>query len=178
MRRLIHGVNVAIAILAGAGIIVFTLMTTIEVVRRYLFNAPSSWAFEVSEYLLVFCAFLGMAYTLQLGAHVRVDIVYRRYPKRRRLIADSISAVFILIFWCIVTWMSTGQAIFYLTHNIKSETLLGTPLFYPMMFVVVGSLFCCFQSLLMIYDAVVALRNKGARDGSGLKAEPVGQGEP
>jgi len=177
LRRIIYKTNTLSGIIAGIGIAVLVFLTGVEVVKRYFLNSPSSWAFEVSEYLMVFGAFLGMAYAMQVSAHVAVDVIYLRYRERNKRIADLIVAIFSLFFWALLTGMAYRQALIYLARNVKSSTLLAVPQFYPMMLVVIGSLICCFQGTLMIYDAVMVIRGKRARDSGAVGMAPVQRGK-
>ena len=157
LRRLVYDVNITTAVIAGVGITVLVLLTGAEVAKRYLLNAPSGWVLEISEYLMVFGAFLGMAYAMQVGAHVAVDVIYLRYSDQKKRIADLVVAVLSLFFWALLTWSALRQFFLYLARDTKSPTVLAVPLAYPMVLVFVGSLICCFQGLLMSYDAVRAL---------------------
>lgn len=154
--RWIYRSNVVLAMAAGVVIFGLALLTTWEVVRRYIFNMPTAWTLEVSEILLIFATFFGMAYTLQERGHVKVDIIYLRYRKQQKRIADLLANILTLSFWTILTWKSVQQSVYYLQSNIRSETLLAIPRFYPMAIVAIGSLLCCFQALLMTYDAISA----------------------
>ena len=49
------------------------LATVYDVGARYLFNAPTQWAYEVGYMMMGAHALLGMAYTLREGGHVRID---------------------------------------------------------------------------------------------------------
>jgi len=158
-RRLVYGTNGAMAIIGGAGALILVALTTMEVVKRYFLNMPTAWVLEISEYFIILVAFFGMAYALQVGAHVMVDIIYRRYPRLGKRTADLIVGVLSLVFWALLTGTALRQSLIYLERNARSETLLAVPQFYPMLPIVVGSLFCCFQALLMIYDAVASLRS-------------------
>ena len=57
-------------------ILVLTAAVCIEVVKRYLLNAPTAWAFD-ADYMLYGTLFmLCGAYTLAQDAHVRGDFLY------------------------------------------------------------------------------------------------------
>jgi len=148
------------AIAAGAGILGLTTMTAIEITRRYIFDIPTHWSLEVGELILLFCVFLGMAYTVQTRGHVSVDIVYRRYSKQGKRLADLIMALPSLCFWTILTWKAMEKAISYSAHGVTSETLLAVPKLYPMIIIFIGGLAACLQSLLMLYDASASLKRK------------------
>lgn len=52
-----------------------TLAICAEVLLRYGFNSPIRWVVEISEYALLWITFLGAAWVLRHGGHVRVDIM-------------------------------------------------------------------------------------------------------
>jgi len=161
LRRLVYGANLGLGMTAGVVIGGLVVLTTMEVIKRRFLNSPSEWVMEISEYLLILSAFFGMAYALQIGAHVMVNIVYRYYSKLSKRVIELIVGMLSLTFWSILTWIALRQALVYLAFNTRSQTLLAVPQFYPMMSVVLGSLFCCFQALVMIYDAIVSLPGGG-----------------
>ena len=171
LRRLVYGINRTMGIIAGIGIFVLVFLTATEVFKRYVLHMPTPWTLEISQYLLVLFTFLGMAYALQVRAHVSVDIIYRLFSERRKRIADLIVALLSLSLWAVLTGMALRQALIYLERHIRSETLLATPLFYPMMLIVIGGLAACFQSLLMAYDASVSLTSRDFRKTSGGEME-------
>jgi TRAP-type mannitol/chloroaromatic compound transport system permease small subunit len=77
-----------------------------EVVARKFFDAPTFWAYEMS-YMLMGASFMfGIAYTLQMRRHIRVDFLYDNVGKKKQAIIDLfgfgvliIPATFLLVFW-------------------------------------------------------------------------------
>lgn len=53
-----------------------------EVIARYIFDAPTLWAFDISYMLNGTIFLLGAAYTLQADAHVRIDFLSSKFPVR------------------------------------------------------------------------------------------------
>ena len=51
-----------------------------EVLARYLFTAPTRWAYDISRMLYGAMFMLGAAYALSKGVHIRADFIYRRWP--------------------------------------------------------------------------------------------------
>ena len=113
-----------------AGWIVVVMMLTIsyDVAMRYIFNAPTTWSFEVNRYMLIMVMFIGGAWTLPAGGHVSVDIAVERVSERKRRILDLITsimaAVYVLIFF-VESVAFTWDAI---AHNVKSTEYLAWPL--------------------------------------------------
>ena len=66
-------------------------VVTWEVVARYWFDAPTSWAYETIYALYAAMFMLGAAYALRAGAHIRTDFIWEKWPERTRGAIDSIA---------------------------------------------------------------------------------------
>jgi TRAP-type mannitol/chloroaromatic compound transport system permease small subunit len=76
------------------------LLTTLIVVLRYGFNIGSIAAQESVIYMHGALFLLGAAYALKAGAHVRVDIFYRKFSTRTRAWVDSLGGIVLLMPFC------------------------------------------------------------------------------
>lgn len=70
--------------------------TCYEVLARYLFGAPTIWAYELGYTLAGTHFILGAALTLRRRGHVRIDLVYARLHPRRRAAIDLVFYVVVL----------------------------------------------------------------------------------
>ena len=81
-------------IAAGSGrlvawlIVPMVLSLCYEVVARYLFNAPTQWAYDMTFMLYGTFFMLGAAYTLQRKGHVRTDSLYAGWSPRHQAMVD------------------------------------------------------------------------------------------
>ena len=57
-------------------IMALTLVVSVEVFKRYILNAPTSWIFDLNNMLYGTLFMMCGAYTLAAGGHVRADFVY------------------------------------------------------------------------------------------------------
>ena len=93
-----------LAYLAGIIILVITFFVTVSALIRYLgFRAPI-WTLQYTEYGLLWFTFLGAAWLLREGGHIRIDTVISRLyaPTRRKveIINDILGfVVSVAIFW-------------------------------------------------------------------------------
>lgn len=69
-------------------IVPMVLSLCYEVVARYVFNAPTQWAYDMTFMLYGSFFMLGAAYTLQRKGHVRTDSLYAGWPPRRQAMVD------------------------------------------------------------------------------------------
>jgi len=73
------------------------LFMAYDVIMRYLFQAPTRWAYETTWMLYGALFILGGAYGLKHKLHVRVDILYNRWSPRSQAIFDLI--IYLVIFF-------------------------------------------------------------------------------
>lgn len=62
------------------------------------FFQPSIWTLETAQFLMVAYFLLGGAYSMQLDAHVRMDLIYNRWKPRTRAIMDAATMIFLLFY--------------------------------------------------------------------------------
>jgi TRAP-type C4-dicarboxylate transport system permease small subunit len=109
--RILRGAVVAacaVAVVALAGLV---LVTVVDVAGRYLFNKPLFGAVEISEFLLVFVGFGGLAYAEQRRAHITVDFFITALPQRVQAWLDSMASLLGAVFWVIVAWRAIDHAV-------------------------------------------------------------------
>jgi TRAP-type C4-dicarboxylate transport system permease small subunit len=107
--RIVRSIEKFCVGIAGIAMFLIMMVVVIDVVLRYFFNAPLSWAFElISLYLMVGLFFFALSDTLANHAHVCVDILHLYMPARLRHAAEFIGyaaaiPVFVGIFYMSVT---------------------------------------------------------------------------
>jgi len=67
-------------------------------VTRYVLNVPFVWIIEMSQFLMAAYYILGGGYSMQLDAHVRMDVLYERWTPKTRAFMDSITAFFLVFY--------------------------------------------------------------------------------
>ena len=82
------------------------LLMACNVILRYLFSVGSVWSQELEWHLLAPLILFGIAYALQKGEHVRVDVVYTHFSARNKERVNLVSAVLCLAIAVIVIWLS------------------------------------------------------------------------
>ena len=113
-------------------VLVLTVMLGYEIVMRYVFNAPTKWAFDLSYMVGGSYFMLGEAYTLLKKRHVRIDIFYVRFSPRKQALVDVI--FYVLFFFPL--WGGLLYALIpyvYLSWAIGERSMQGywMPILYP-----------------------------------------------
>jgi TRAP-type mannitol/chloroaromatic compound transport system permease small subunit len=98
--RLLYGVDALSAAVGktfGWAILLLTFSTSYEVFARYMFGAPTDWAFDTSYILYGALFMMAGAYTLSRNGHVRGDFLYRAWSARRQALMDML--LYVLFFF-------------------------------------------------------------------------------
>lgn len=111
-------------------VFVFVMMIVMmyEVAMRYLFNAPTIWAMELSEFMMVLFVPLGGAYVLQEGGHINVDIIYGRLSPRGQAIMNICTFGVFFIFLYYFFTLSLNQTIDSTLNRYASGTIWNPPI--------------------------------------------------
>lgn len=79
--------------LAAWLIVPMVLSLAYEVAARYVFDAPTLWAYDMTFMLYGAFFMLGAAYTLQRKGHIRTDSLYAGWSARRQAAVDAVCYV-------------------------------------------------------------------------------------
>ena len=143
----IRQVNIWVGKAASFLILVLIAVLMIEVLSRYLFDAPTKWSNEISQYLLVGVVMLGGGYCLSAGEHVRVDILYRNFLPKTRCVVEVLTFLMVLAFVVAIVWKGGEICYDALVQDKRSMTILELPLFPSMVLVPIGAFLLGMQSL-------------------------------
>jgi C4-dicarboxylate transporter DctQ subunit len=133
--RAVAAITHGLSALGVACVVAMMVITTADVVARYVFNRPTMWADEMASYLLIAIVFLGLAHNLRTDGHIRIDAVTNLLPLRARALLEVFAYAVGIVFAGILffgTWTRF--------ENFWSRSPLMTPLWIAMVPVVLGAL--------------------------------------
>jgi TRAP-type mannitol/chloroaromatic compound transport system permease small subunit len=141
-------------------IVALTFVVSIEVFKRYILNAPTSWIFDFNNMLYGTLFMLCGAYTLAAGGHVRADFVYI-YMKPRGQAALDLALYLLFFLPGILGLIYAGwdyAAISWRINEHSTVTAEG-PAVYPFKTVIpIAGILVMIQGLAEIVRCVVCLR--------------------
>ncbi|HEY7609267.1 MAG TPA: TRAP transporter small permease [Alphaproteobacteria bacterium] len=139
-----------------------TLAICAEVLLRYGFNRPISWVVEISEYSLLWITFLGAAWVLRHGGHVRVDILLQYLsPAALRICglfssaAGIVTTLVLIAFGADATWTAYMRGAF-------KPTGTDVPTWMILIVIPLGGLLLFFRFARMFVEYWTRQRDFGA----------------
>lgn len=92
-------------------------------ISRGVFEVSHIWVVEMAQMTMAAYYILGGAYSVQLGSHVRMDLLYGRWSLRTRAILDLVTGCFLIFYLIFLLYggvSSTQYAIEYGQKNYSS----------------------------------------------------------
>jgi len=69
------------------------VLVSLDVMLRYVFNAPLQWARDVNGLLLIISIFCALPHAWDRAYHIRMEVFYTRFTAARRRLADVLSSL-------------------------------------------------------------------------------------
>jgi len=141
-------------------IILMTFGIAYEVLVRYAFRAPTSWAFDISYMMYGSLFMMAGAYTLSRDGHVRADVFYRLWPPRFQAGVELVlyflfffPGVLALIF---AGWKYASRSIGYLEVSVMSPA--GVPIFQFKVIIVAAGVLLLIQGIAQVFRCILTLQ--------------------
>ena len=136
--RFIERVSFGAGYAAGLVLLAIIGLTMVEVVSRYVLRNPLILSDELGGYAMVAVSFLGLAYCAQEKGHIRITFIVERLGSRITGWIRVGSLILGLAFIAVAAWVSWQFLADSFTRNMRSNSLLMTPLKWPQMAIPVG----------------------------------------
>lgn len=147
----IENFNKRIALIGGMMLFAAAIITTYDVSLRFIFNNPTSWALEISQYCLLYGTFLGAAYAFKKDAYIRVDVITNLFSKGWQKKFFLLGHFVAMILFLLIAWHSSKFTYLCFKKGWTEPTFLQTPMWIPLIIIPLGSIFISLQNLTMIF---------------------------
>ena len=144
-------INRTMSVVAMAVLCLMMLLTTIDVLGRYLFDKPVQGTFELTEIMLATIVFCSLAFCQFSKGHISVDIVVSRFPKKTQKVIESLNYFVTIVVLGLIAWMSFQNGMM-LKESMDVTMILGIPV-YP--FVLLASLGAAGMMVEVLRDIVI-----------------------
>jgi TRAP-type C4-dicarboxylate transport system permease small subunit len=147
--------TIVLGVIATAALIALMILTTADVVFRYILGSPLKGVYEISELLFLSAVFLGLGYTQLSHEHVNVQIVIRRLPRRVNLMLETVMLLLALFIYGLLTWRGLVTLLEAISSGEYRWGLIQIPLWPARLTVPVGASALCLR---FIGEMVINLR--------------------
>jgi len=102
-----------------------------ESISRTIFDKPHIWVVEVAQFTMAAYYLLGGGYSMILKGHVRMDLLYGRWSKKKKATVDLFTGLFLifyLVFLLYGAYSSIEYAVMYGQRNRSAWAPLMAPI--------------------------------------------------
>ena len=129
-------------------------------IARSVFDAPVIWAVEMAQFILATYYMLGGPYSVQMGAHVRMDLVYGRWSPRRRAFTDSLTAFCLIGYLGVLLYGAVSSTQYALEYGQRNYSVWAPPMAPIKIIMTVGILLMLLQALSIFFKDWASYRGK------------------
>ncbi len=117
--------------LFGIALVALSVFVSVETVARKLFNFSFEGADELGGYVLAVGSSLAFVVALVDRAHIRIDVLHSRFPKRLQALMDWLSIVSIAILGLFILYVGRIVIVDTMAYGSTAPTPWATPLIWP-----------------------------------------------
>lgn len=109
-------------------------------VMRVIFGVPINWVLEMSQFMLSAYYLLGGAYSLQIDAHVRMDLFYSKMSPKTRVVTDAFTILFVIFYLVVLFGGGLSSTKYAIDYGQKNYTAWA-PLLWPIKVIMTFGIF-------------------------------------
>jgi TRAP-type mannitol/chloroaromatic compound transport system permease small subunit len=119
------------SVFGGAVILACALLVATDVILRNVFNISAIYSFEVTTYAYAIVISLAYADAVFTKKHIRIDVLYSRFPRPLKALVDVLALAGLTAFSCLLAYQGSLVALESLEIGASSKSTLAIPMFIP-----------------------------------------------
>jgi TRAP-type mannitol/chloroaromatic compound transport system permease small subunit len=127
---------------------------------RALFDVSYIWSVEMAQFALAAYYLLGGGYSMQLDSHVRMDLLYSRWPPRKQALADALTSGFLIFYLVFLLTGGISGTMYAITYNQKNYSSWAPPLTPIKIIMTIGIALMLLQVIGTFFKDVAKARGK------------------
>jgi TRAP-type C4-dicarboxylate transport system permease small subunit len=158
LARAVGKLSYGAGYLGGLVLLAIVLLTMVEVVSRYVLRNPLILSDELGGYALVAISCLGLAYCGMEKSHIRITFIVERFDARTAGWIRIVTLALGFVFLGVAAWVSWQFLADSFARNMRSNSMLMTPLKWPQMALPIGFTLFCLVALAQLVTAIAHVR--------------------
>lgn len=118
------------------------------------------WVVETAQFILTAYYLLGGGYSMQLGSHVRMDLLYTTWKPRTRATVDAITALFLLFYLIVLLVGGISSTQYAIEFGQKNYSSWAPPLAPIKIVMVIGIVLMLLQVVAVFFRDLAKARGE------------------
>ncbi|MFD1340871.1 TRAP transporter small permease subunit [Litorisediminicola beolgyonensis] len=132
------------------GIFVLMGILLISSINKTFFT-PTLWTLEMAQFVMVGYYILGGPFAMQMGANVRMDLLYGELTPRKKAWTDSFTVLFLIAYLGVLLWGGIDSTIYSFQYGGERSPSAWRPYLWPIKTIMCAGIF------LMLLQAISEL---------------------
>ncbi|MGH6903379.1 MAG: TRAP transporter small permease subunit [Geminicoccaceae bacterium] len=129
-------------------------------ISRGLLDVSYIWSVEMAQFVLAAYYLLGGGYSMQIDAHVRMDLLYSRWSPRKQALADALTSAFLLFYLALLLIGGISGTVYAITYGQKNYSSWAPPLAPIKVIMCTGIALMLLQVIAVFFKDVARARGK------------------
>ena len=149
-NKVIKWVSAVMAAIGAATLAVMMLLSVADVIGRKFFLKPIEGTAELVGIMLVIAASMGLGYCALIKGHIRIGVLFDRFPPRWQAIVDVFAYLICIAASVIIIWQGSIRMYDYMFKELGGVTdIVAIPYWPFMLLMVIG--FSWLTIILLVY---------------------------
>jgi len=141
-------------------VFVMMFVLVLSFVTRNIINIPLMWIIEMAQFIITGYYLLGGGYSMIMGDHVRMDLVYSRLSDHNKAKMDAFTSFFLVFYLLTLLYGSISSLIYTLETNQRLFTAWA-PYVWPIKTIMfIGILLMLLQSISMFFKDIAKVTER------------------
>ena len=140
--------------------LVFLMIATLllDAVTRNIINFPLSWCVEMAQFTMTAYYILGGAYSMQLGDHVRMDLIYDRCAEKNKARREGATSGCLLFYLGCLLFGSISSTIYAIETGQRKFSMWNPSMVPIKLIMVTGIILMLLQAISMLFKDIAKAR--------------------
>jgi TRAP-type mannitol/chloroaromatic compound transport system permease small subunit len=141
-------------------VFVMMFVLVLSFVTRNIINIPLMWIIEMAQFIITGYYLLGGGYSMIMGDHVRMDLVYSKLSDLNKAKMDAFTSFFLVFYLITLLYGSISSLIYTIETNQKLFTAWA-PYVWPIKTIMlIGILLMLLQSISMFFKDIAKVTER------------------
>ena len=131
-------------------------------ISRGVFDVPHIWIVETAQMTMAAYYLLGGGYSMQLGSHVRMDLLYGRWSVRTRAIVDAIFGLTLIFYMVLLLFGALSSTQYAIEYGQKNYSAWAPPMAPIKIVMTFGIAMMLLQVIATLFKDLEKAKKKGA----------------
>lgn len=142
--------------------LIFLMVGTLllDAVTRNIINFPLSWCVEMAQFTMTAYYFLGGAYSMQLGDHVRMDLIYDHCSERNKARLDVVTSACLMLYLSTLLFGSISSTIYAIETGQRRFSMWNPSMIPIKVIMVFGITLMLAQAVSMLFKDIAKAKGQ------------------